>query len=123
MNFFVKNLFSKCEHIRKRLRIYSYLSNKFLKKSFFFCVVNVVGSTTQSCKFFFKPNSQSLVYFTSTNTLHRLKSSLLFRSQFFGCSKGVELSAQDLLHYNQYTFRTEHSSNLHWFKKSLETCR
>ena len=37
MNFFVKNLFSKCKNIRIKLRIYSYLSNKSLTENFFFC--------------------------------------------------------------------------------------
>ena len=106
MNFFVKNLFSKCEHIRIKLRIYSHLLNKSLTENFIFCVVNIIGFTTESCKFFFKPNCQSLVYFTSINTWHRLVSSLLFRNQFLACSKGLELSAQELLHDNQYTFRT-----------------
>ena len=106
MNFFVKNLFSKCEHIRIKLRIYSHLLNKSLTENFIFCVVNIIGFTTESCKFFFKPNCQSLVYFTSINTWHRLVSSLLFRNQFLACLKGLELSAQELLHDNQYTFRT-----------------
>ena len=101
MNFSVKNLFSKCEHIRIKLRIYSHLLNKSLTENFIFCVVNIIGFTTESCKFFFKPNCQSLVYFTSVNTWHRLASSLLFRNQFLAYSKGL-----DLLHDNQYTFRT-----------------
>ena len=82
MNFSVKNFFSKCEHIRIKLRIYSHLLNKFLTENFIFCVVNIIGFTTESCKFFFKRNCQSHVYFTSINTRHRLVSSLLFRNQF-----------------------------------------
>ena len=87
MNFSVKNFFSKCEHIRIKLRIYSHLLNKSLTENFIFCVVNIIGFTTESCKFFFKPNCQSLVYFTSINTWHRLVPSILFRSQFLACSK------------------------------------
>ena len=68
MNFSVKNLFSKCEHIRIKLRIYSHLLSKSLTKNFIFCVVNIVGFTTESCKFFFKLDRKSLVYFTSVNT-------------------------------------------------------
>ena len=34
-------------------------------ENFIFCVVNIIGFTTESCKFFFKPNCQSLVYFAS----------------------------------------------------------
>ena len=100
LNFFAKNLCSKCEHIRLNLQIYSHLLNKSLTENFIFCVVNIIGFTTESCKFFFKPNCQSLVYFTSINTWHRLVSSLLFRNQFLAYSKGLELSAQELLHYN-----------------------
>ena len=56
--------------------------NKSLTEAFIFCVLNIIGFTTKSCKFFFKPNCQSLAYFTSINTRHRLVSSLLFRNQF-----------------------------------------
>ena len=70
-----------------------------------FCVVNVIGFTTESFKFFFKPNCQSLLYFTSIKTCFTLLSTLLFRNQFLSGSKGLELSAQELLHNNQYTFR------------------
>ena len=96
MNFSVKNLFSKCDHIRIKLRIYSHLLNKSLTENFIFCVVNIIGFTTESCKFFFKPNCQSLVYFTSINTWHRLVSSL-FRNQFLACSKGLELCSTELI--------------------------
>ena len=75
-------------------------------ENFIFCVVNIIGFTTDSFKFFFKPNCQSLLYFTSINIWHRLVSSLLFRNQFLAYSKGLELSGQELLHDNQYTFRT-----------------
>ena len=46
MNFSVKDLFIKCEHIRRKLRIYSHLLNKSLTEIFIFCVVNVIGFTT-----------------------------------------------------------------------------
>ena len=68
MSFFVENLFSKCEHTRIKLRIYPYLLNKFLKENSIFCVVNVIDFTTQSCKFFFKPNCWSL-YTSNQSTL------------------------------------------------------
>ena len=106
INFFVKNWFSKCEHIRIKLRIYSHLLNKSFTENFIFCVVNMIGFTTKPCKLFFEPNCQSLVYITSINTWHRFLPSLLFKNQFLACSKGLELSAQELLHDNQYTFRT-----------------
>ena len=103
---FVRNLFSKCEYICIKLWIYSHLLGKSLTKNFIFWVVNITGVTIESFKFLFKPNCKSLVYFTSINTWHKLVSSLLFRNQFSACSKGLEVSAQELLHDNQYTFRT-----------------
>ena len=73
-------MWCKWEYISIKLRIYSYLLNKSLRENFIFCVVNVIGFTAESCKFFFKPNCQSVEYFTSINTWHRLVSSLLFRN-------------------------------------------
>ena len=80
INFSVTNILSKYEHICRKLRICSYLLNKSLTENVIFCVFNIIGFTTESCKFFFKPNCQSLIYFTSINTW--LVSSLLFRYQF-----------------------------------------
>ena len=80
MNSSVKNFFSKCEHIRTKLRIYLRLLNKLLTENLISCVLNIIGP--ESCKFFFKPNCQSLVYFTSINTWHISVSSLLFRNHF-----------------------------------------
>ena len=105
MNFFAKNLFSNCEYIRIKLRIYSHLLNKFLSENFIFYVVNIIGFTTGSCKFLFKPNCHPVTYFTSINTRQKLVSSLLFRNELLACSKGLDLSAQELLHDNQYPFR------------------
>ena len=39
MKFPIKDLFSKCEHIRSFLRIWSYLLKKSLMKNFIFCAV------------------------------------------------------------------------------------
>ena len=36
MNFYIKNFFSKCEHIRIKMRIYLHLLNKSLTENFFF---------------------------------------------------------------------------------------
>ena len=79
MNFPVKDLFSKCEDIRIKLRIYS---NKSLTGNFIFCVVNIIGFTTESCKFFFEPNYQSLVYFASINAWRFSSNSPLQKSAF-----------------------------------------
>ena len=82
MNFFVKNLFNKCEHISIKLRIYSHLLNISLTENFIFCVVNIIRFTTKFSKFLFKANCKSLVHFISINIWRRLVSSLLFRNQF-----------------------------------------
>ena len=82
----IKNFFSKCEHIRIKLRIYSHLLNKSLTENIFFFAVNVIDLTNESFKFIFKPNCQSLVYFPSINTWHKLVSSLLFRNKFLALS-------------------------------------
>ena len=55
------NFISKCEHIRKKLRICSHLLNNSLTENFIFCAVNIIGFTTEAWKFFFKPNCQSLI--------------------------------------------------------------
>ena len=39
--------------IRIKLQIYSHLLNKSSTESLIFCVVNIIGFTTESCKFFF----------------------------------------------------------------------
>ena len=79
-------------NIRIKLWIYSHLLNKCLTENFIFCVVNIIGFTTESFKFFFKPNSQSLVCFTSINTWHRSLPSLLFRNQFLALVSIILLS-------------------------------
>ena len=74
--------------------------NTFFVENFIFCVVNIIGFNTQSCKCFFKRNCQSVIYFTSINIWHRLVSSLLFRKQFLAWWYGLDISAQELLHDN-----------------------
>ena len=61
MNFFIKNLFSKCKRIYIKLRIYSHLLNKSLMESFIFCVMDIIGFTAESWKSSFEPNCQSLI--------------------------------------------------------------
>ena len=39
MKFYIKNFFSKCDQIRRKLRIWSHLLNKFLMENFIFCAV------------------------------------------------------------------------------------
>ena len=39
MKFSIKDFFSKCDQIRKKLRIWSYLLKKFLMENFVFCSV------------------------------------------------------------------------------------
>ena len=47
MNFSVKNVFSKFEHIRIKPRIYSHLLNKSLTENLIFGVVYIIGFTTK----------------------------------------------------------------------------
>ena len=47
MNFSIKNFFIKSEHIRIKMRIYSHLLNKSLTENYIFCVVNIIGFTTE----------------------------------------------------------------------------
>ena len=37
VKFFIKNFFSKCDQIRRKLRILSHLLKKFLMENFVFC--------------------------------------------------------------------------------------
>ena len=39
MNFSIKDFFSKCDQIRKKLQIWSHLLKKSLMKNFIFCAV------------------------------------------------------------------------------------
>ena len=39
MKFFIKDFFSKCDHIRQKLRIWSHLLKKSLMENFIFCAV------------------------------------------------------------------------------------
>ena len=42
MKFSIKDFFSKCDQIRRKLRIWSYLLKKCLMENFFFCAVLVL---------------------------------------------------------------------------------
>ena len=122
MNFFVKNLFSKCEHIRIKLRIYSHLLNKSLTENFIFCVVNIIGFTTESCKFFFKKSFSRILY---TNQ-HVTQISIHFPLQksIFGIfERARTFSTGIIARQSIYYQNIQHSSNFYWLKKSLETCR
>ena len=52
INLNIKNSFSKCEHIRIKLRVHTNLLNHFLTGNFIFSVVNIIGFAAESCKFF-----------------------------------------------------------------------
>ena len=50
MRFFIKNFFSKCDQIRRKLRIWSHLLKKSLMENFIFCAVPLaIWVTTSSC--------------------------------------------------------------------------
>ena len=44
------------------------LNKILLTENFILFVVNIIGFTTESCKFLLTPNSKSLVYFMSIDT-------------------------------------------------------
>ena len=44
LKFSRKDFFSKCDQIRRKLRIWSYLLKKSLMENFFFCAVNETNS-------------------------------------------------------------------------------
>ena len=44
MKFSFKDIFSKCEQIRRKLQIWSHLLNKYLMENFIFCIVWNVSS-------------------------------------------------------------------------------
>ena len=115
MNFSVKNFFGKCEHIRIKLRICSHLLNKSFMENFVFCVVNIIGFTTESSKFFCKPNCQSFIYFTSVNTWHRLGSSCLFRNQFLALAVNNNFTQHDLV-FDWYSIQLDHCWILYFNK-------
>ena len=41
MKFSIKNFFSKCDQIRRKLRIWSHLLKKFLMENLIFCAVTI----------------------------------------------------------------------------------
>ena len=47
MKFSIKDFFSKCDQIRRKLQIWSHLLNKSLMENFNFCVVK--GNSFQQC--------------------------------------------------------------------------
>ena len=52
MMFFIKDFFSKCDHIRRKLRIWSYLLKKSLMENFIFFVkiTCLMEMYIQTCK-------------------------------------------------------------------------
>ena len=44
MNFSIKDFFSECDYIRRKLRIWQQLLKKSLRESFIFCAVLADGS-------------------------------------------------------------------------------
>ena len=52
MTFPIKDFFSKCDQIRRKLWIWSHLLKKFLMKNFIFCAVTVTAQTTKIRQYF-----------------------------------------------------------------------
>ena len=46
MKFSIRGIFSKCDQIRWKLRIWSHLLKKSLMENFIFCAVFIVGCST-----------------------------------------------------------------------------
>ena len=46
MKFSIKDFFSKCDQIRRKLRVWSHLLKKFLMENFIFCAVRFVNIST-----------------------------------------------------------------------------
>ena len=99
MNLFVKNLFSKCEHIRIKLRIYSHLLNKSLTENFIFCVVKILLVLLLSLASFSLKLIASISY-----TLHQ---STLDTDQYSVSSSEIKIlhvqKGQNLQHRNYCT--------------------
>ena len=51
MKFFIKDFFSKCDQMRKRLRIWSHLLKKSLVENFILCAVHVQVTTQVAERF------------------------------------------------------------------------
>ena len=56
MKFSVKDFFSKCDQVRRKLRIWSHLLNKCLMKNFIFCDV-IALKIMRLVRIFFGNNS------------------------------------------------------------------
>ena len=66
MKFSIKDLFSKCDQIRKKLGIWSHLQKKSLMENFIFCAVQIAHEEKFSCLFptslFLKPSTDVLYF-------------------------------------------------------------
>ena len=56
LNISIKDFFSKCDQIRRKLRIWSHLLKKSLMENFIFCVVS--HKTTPAGNYMFKVNNK-----------------------------------------------------------------
>ena len=78
------------EQIRTKLRIYSHLLNKSLTENLTFCVLNIIGFTTEYCKFFFKPD-YSLLCTLNQSTLETEKYPVSFEEINFWHKQSIIL--------------------------------
>ena len=62
MKFSIKDFFSKCDQIRRKLRIWSHLLKKYLMKNFIFCAMTVTDPN-HYCKFLSNWKKYSLLRF------------------------------------------------------------
>ena len=68
MKFSIKNFFSKCDQIRRELRIWLHLLKKYFMENFIFCAVKY------SCQYYsgINPFNDQYPYHIETNQLERI---------------------------------------------------
>ena len=69
IKFAIKDFFSKCDQIRRKLRIWSHLLKKSLMENFVFCAVYIFCRNTG--KLLFKKNSRTCLVATDIRYLDR----------------------------------------------------
>ena len=106
MKFSIKDFFSKCDQIRSKLRIWSYLLNKSFMENFIFCAVDVGFH-------FFVAILKSLTL--SMRLISAMMRSQIFKQRNFILSvplKGYVYMIFALLVKNTYLW---HKKNIHYF--------
>ena len=92
MKFSIKNFFSKCDQIRRELRIWLHLLKKYFMENFIFCAVKY------SCQYYsgINPFNDQYPYHIETNQLERID------NQFAGLYMKGTLFAKDLIELKKH---------------------